>query len=243
MAKKSERDYTFERLDQDSRKAKKLKFEMYRDRFIILSDVHKGDPHSDRGVSLSRIVVRIGWKFLQNIFKFTNNRAARNNKIRNNRDKYLYEWAKARKLLMIAGHTHRGMFESYSKTYQLLQKARMIHKKLMKTDDLAERLLLEKAKKEIIRMIVDSKEEREKGKTTSRLEEKPLPCYFNDGCCVHKDGITGIEIDRGTIRLVKWELSDTRCGNEEGRVRVAHLIGPERKIYQSGDIGRILSKI
>jgi UDP-2,3-diacylglucosamine pyrophosphatase LpxH len=28
--------------------------------------------------------------------------------------------------------------------------------------------------------------------------------YINDGCCVHTDGITGIEIDQGILRLVRW---------------------------------------
>lgn len=35
--------------------------------------------------------------------------------------------------------------------------------------------------------------------------EGALP-YFNDGSCVHPDGITGIEIAEGNIMLVKWRL-------------------------------------
>ncbi|MDD6484476.1 MAG: metallophosphoesterase [Clostridiales bacterium] len=31
--------------------------------------------------------------------------------------------------------------------------------------------------------------------------------YFNDGCCVHPGGITGIEIENGKIALVKWFVS------------------------------------
>lgn len=34
--------------------------------------------------------------------------------------------------------------------------------------------------------------------------EKGEPLYFNDGSCVHPVFITGIEIDRGEISLVKW---------------------------------------
>ena len=30
--------------------------------------------------------------------------------------------------------------------------------------------------------------------------------YFNDGCCVYKDHITGIEISNGKISLVKWSI-------------------------------------
>ena len=32
------------------------------------------------------------------------------------------------------------------------------------------------------------------------------PLYFNDGCCVHPLFITGIEIDRGEITLIKWSV-------------------------------------
>ncbi len=32
------------------------------------------------------------------------------------------------------------------------------------------------------------------------------PCYFNSGCCCFDDGdITGLEIENGLIRLVKWK--------------------------------------
>ena len=35
------------------------------------------------------------------------------------------------------------------------------------------------------------------------------PSYFNTGCCCFSDGdITGIEIDDGAIRLIKWTLKD-----------------------------------
>jgi hypothetical protein len=30
--------------------------------------------------------------------------------------------------------------------------------------------------------------------------------YFNDGCCVHPRCITAIEIENGTITLVKWTV-------------------------------------
>ena len=33
------------------------------------------------------------------------------------------------------------------------------------------------------------------------------PPYFNDGSCVHPRCITGIEIDRGEIQLVKWSIT------------------------------------
>ncbi len=39
--------------------------------------------------------------------------------------------------------------------------------------------------------------------------EKLKPCYFNTGCCCFNDGdITGIEIEEGHIRLIKWHCQN-----------------------------------
>lgn len=211
---------------------------------IIVVHGHQGDPHSDRGAKLSRSIVKIFWKLGQNIFKLMSNRAAENNKIRAKRDKYLFGWAKSKNLLLIAGHTHRGMFESYSKTFRLALQKDDLEDKLRKTTNPAEKLLLKEAIQRIEKTIKESKEELPKDKRISRLEDSPPPCYFNDGCCVHTDGITGIEIDQGKVRLVKWELSDTTCSESmEGKIRPANLISPEKKIYQSGNLKEILDKI
>ena len=35
---------------------------------------------------------------------------------------------------------------------------------------------------------------------------KGEPPYFNDGCCVHRRCVTGIEIERGRISLIKWSV-------------------------------------
>ena len=40
--------------------------------------------------------------------------------------------------------------------------------------------------------------------------EKLRPSYFNTGCCCFNDGdITGIEIEGGYIRLIKWHQENT----------------------------------
>jgi hypothetical protein len=45
------------------------------------------------------------------------------------------------------------------------------------------------------------------------------PTYFNSGCCCFSDGdITGIEIENGSIRLIKWTSINhqpQRCVLEE----------------------------
>jgi UDP-2,3-diacylglucosamine pyrophosphatase LpxH len=212
---------------------------------IVVVHGHQGDGSSDREQWItSRWFVKVVWKLLQNVFRCMSNRAAENNRIRSRRDRCLYAWAKKRKLLLIAGHTHRGMFESYSKTFQLYRKKLDLANQLGRTLGPWQRLLIEEAIKMIDKIIKESKEELRKEKTISRLDSNPPPCYFNDGCCVHTDGITGLELDRGVIRLVKWELSDTTCDEGcEGLIRPANMIGPQRQIYQSADLKAILARI
>ena len=211
---------------------------------IFIVHGHQGDIHSDRGAKLSYSIVRYIWKPLQNVFKFMNTSAAKNNKIRRKRDQYLFEWAKSNDLMLIAGHTHRGMFESFSKTDQLQRKKSELEAKLAAATDPAAKLLLQVAHKKISKIVEESKEELSKDKEISRLGTSPIPCYFNDGCCVHPDGITGIEIDRKKIRLVKWELSDTTCSEGGGgQLRAQNLVSAERKIYQTGNLAEILERI
>ena len=41
------------------------------------------------------------------------------------------------------------------------------------------------------------------------------PSYFNSGCCCFSDGdITGIEIEDGYIRLIKWTLIEGKPERE-----------------------------
>jgi UDP-2,3-diacylglucosamine pyrophosphatase LpxH len=48
--------------------------------------------------------------------------------------------------------------------------------------------------------------------------------YINDGCCVHEDAITGLELDQGEIRLVKWDAR-------------------QRTVLKSADLGALLAAL
>ncbi|MFL0353485.1 metallophosphoesterase family protein [Xanthomarina sp. GH4-25] len=52
--------------------------------------------------------------------------------------------------------------------------------------------------------------------------------YFNDGSCVHPRSITGIEIEKGEISLIKWYIDTTESGTLQ-IVRVL-LEGPRKLI-------------
>ncbi len=55
--------------------------------------------------------------------------------------------------------------------------------------------------------LVNETKEPEKRKETARKEikRKAIPCYFNTGCCGYTNGITCIEIEKSSIRLIKWQ--------------------------------------
>jgi len=58
-----------------------------------------------------------------------------------------------------------------------------------------------------------------------RFPEPGAVAYFNDGSCVHPRSITGLEIQNGTISLIKWQIATT----EDGTLKVLRILleGPQ----------------
>ncbi|MBO9571948.1 MAG: metallophosphoesterase, partial [Chitinophagaceae bacterium] len=110
----------------------------------------------------------------------------------------MYEWSATKKnLLFVSGHTHRPVFASLDHMDRLakqLEKAKAANNaELIKSIEVEiERRKLEYAGKRLVKTMV-------------------RPTYFNSGCCCFSDGdITGIEIENGFIRLIKWKASEHR---------------------------------
>ena len=59
-----------------------------------------------------------------------------------------------------------------------------------------------------------------------RFPEPGDIAFFNDGSCVHPRSITGIEIENGTISLIKWQIA-TR---EDGTLQIVRILleGPRK---------------
>lgn len=47
----------------------------------------------------------------------------------------------------------------------------------------------------------------------TRFPDKIEPPYFNSGCCVYPYAITSIEIEKGKIKLVKWQIDVKETGS------------------------------
>ena len=61
-----------------------------------------------------------------------------------------------------------------------------------------------------------------------RFPEPNDIAFFNDGSCVHPRCITGIEIENGTIALIKWQI-DTK---DDGTLQIVRVLleGPRKLV-------------
>ena len=117
-------------------------------REILLLHGHQGDLLNDTLVHLAGFLVRFLWRPLELVGVTDPTSAARNYKKGKKTEKRLEAFSQAKKLILIAGHTHRPMFPKPGESY-----------------------------------------------------------YFNDGSCVHPEGITALELEQGKLTLVKWGMT------------------------------------
>ena len=172
---------------------------------ILICHGHQGDIESDREAWTSRVFVRV-YRFFEPLLRKLGkmNPPAIRSQIIKAHEQIFYEWAKANKVLIICGHTHRAIFASKSfleKCQDDLAKA----KEAMQRNGLTD-AQIEMLKKEINDLKRKIRREKRKGRKITSVEPggQPRPNYFNTGCGIYEDGITGIELSADKIKLVKW---------------------------------------
>lgn len=77
---------------------------------LLLIHGHQVDFFNDTLWRLARFLVRYVWKPLELIGLQDPTSAAKNNKVKEKVERYLTDWAAARRIPVIAGHTHRPVF-------------------------------------------------------------------------------------------------------------------------------------
>jgi len=138
------------------------------------------------------------YRNFQNWTGFGSTSPSRDACLRSKHDNRLYRWvSQKRRLILIAGHTHRPVWSSKTHLDKLTEELYA----LLRLDpdqhppDYAEQVAGKK--REIA--------ERQERYPPCHDIVKTRPAYFNTGCCRFEDGdITGIEIENGVMRLVKW---------------------------------------
>jgi hypothetical protein len=159
---------------------------------IFLAHGHQGDKRSD-GNAFSMWFVAAIWTPIQRFFEISIDTISDHFELVDRHNIMMYEWSATQKdLVFISGHTHKPVFASLDHIDRLakqLEKAKAINDQALINSIQTE---IEKRKKEY------------EGKKFVKTMAKPT--YFNSGCCCFRDGdLTGIEIENGFIRLVKWK--------------------------------------
>ncbi|WP_344768842.1 metallophosphoesterase [Pedobacter ginsengiterrae] len=167
---------------------------------IFLTHGHQGDLQSD-GNWFSKWFVSTIWAPLQSYLKINPNTPAYDNQLKSVHNVLMYSWvAEQKNIALITGHTHQPVFASLTHLERL-------YAKLAKAN-------VDNNKAEIDFLTAELSKRVAKGDEQPKLN-KYKSAYFNSGCCCYNDGdITGIEIENGLIRLIKWSY---KTSNEPER--------------------------
>jgi len=162
---------------------------------IFCTHGHQGDASSDGNWFSKFFVARI-WAPLQAFLRINPNTPAYDAELKTLHNNIMYEWSAQQKdMLLITGHTHQPVFTSLTHLERLFRKLQTA-KRDNNTNGINEiEIEIKKLEKKFAAISLDY------------LSMKPS--YFNSGCCCFSDGdITGIEIEEGFIRLIKWEMQN-----------------------------------
>jgi predicted phosphodiesterase len=127
----------------------------------------------------------------------------------------LYDWTISKpNLILVFGHTHRPLWGSRTHVEKIQTELKRLNDGL-KDKAIEHKTSVMKLKENAVFYgvsdIIDTMKEllaslEKKIKQQGACSKpKAVPVIFNSGCCIFEDGdITGIEIDNGEIRLIKW---------------------------------------
>ncbi len=171
----------------------KIKTPLNKELSIFCTHGNQGDSRSDNN-PLSAAVVNYLWAPFQSLLRINPNTPSNSDELKTLHNQMMYEWcSNEQNTLLITGHTHQPVFESLTHLERLL----LLLEEAKTKNDQSKILLLNE---EILR--------RSNGSTLPNLDYRTTkPVYFNTGCCCFSNGhITGIEITKGKIQLVKWSV-------------------------------------
>jgi hypothetical protein len=176
---------------------------------LFLLHGHQGTFDSDFFSPISRLFVRFVWRPIQRIIKYSFNTPAKDYQLRYAHESAMYAWSEGQqKIVLIAGHTHRPVFRSESHESVILKLLKEAEVKLAR--DPANQGL-QKQTAELGAELEWTLAQNQQSVAPVPIIEFKKPSYFNTGCCCFLDGdCTGLEINEGEIRLVRWPDDDDR---------------------------------
>lgn len=168
---------------------------------LFLVHGHQGTLDSDRFAWFSRLVVRYIWRPIQRLTNWRPTTPATSWELRKKHNVALYAWsALQRGTVLIAGHTHRPVFEARVSRFVVERELDAVLQQ-----PLSRRSLKRQAELTAELAWMSAQDQQLVAGSAASLK----PSYFNSGCCVYRDNtMTGVEIAEGEIRLVHWALRD-----------------------------------
>jgi UDP-2,3-diacylglucosamine pyrophosphatase LpxH len=170
---------------------------------LFFAHGHQGTGFSDRYASFSQSFVRYVFNPLQRLIRYPITTPARNYELRSQHERAMFNWSKEQEsLILVTGHTHRPVFTSETHGQYLREELESLKTILANTvstqhNELQERIYQKTAELHWVLAQTNGLD--------LELANDALPCYFNPGCCSFSDGdITGLELEDGEIRLVRW---------------------------------------
>ncbi len=144
-------------------------------------------------------------KYIANPIGIKNFSYSHDSTVRFKTEKQVYGFSRDRKIVSLIGHTHRPLFESLSKTDCLKFKIEQLCRDYASAAFNDREKLAQKIQTYNAELRYYQTRNRNDADQSSLYTTDPLvPCLFNSGSVIGKNGMTAIEIDRGQIQLVYW---------------------------------------
>lgn len=122
-----------------------------------------------------------------------------------NIEKRVYHFSAFNKWVSVIGHTHRPLFESLHKVDRLKFKIEQLCRDFMNVDSVQRKQIKENIKaykKELKQYYKQNEAVSYQNYVYNSIFH--IPCLFNSGTVIGKRGMTCLEIENGSIRLVHW---------------------------------------
>jgi predicted phosphodiesterase len=143
-------------------------------------------------------------KYIANPIGIKNYSVSHDSAVRFKTEQRVYNFSRDQKIVSIIGHTHRPLFESLSKVDSLKFKIEQLCRDYPVASE-PEQAVLGRKIQQYQSELNCYRKRRSSANRSSLYNSDPLvPCIFNSGCVIGKNGITAIEIAEGKIALVYW---------------------------------------
>lgn len=173
----------------------------YHGNILFIFHGHQASFFLERFNALCGFILR----YLANPIGIKNFAIHQDSTIRFKTEKRVYSFSRQHKIVSLIGHTHRPLFESLSKIDSLKFKIEQLCRDYPLTAPESRPALAQRIQTYHQELQYYLRQHSNTANRSSLYNSDLLvPCLFNSGCVIGKNGITALEINDGRIALVYW---------------------------------------